>query len=68
MEDLLKKGGTIRQKYELLLLQQWERRQTLVQLGECSGMFKIMVKCVCPDSGEGSVGCPAGRVVGTLVG
>lgn len=46
VNDLVKRGGTIRQKYDLYLQQQWERRQALVQLGECSGMYKVVIKCV----------------------
>ncbi|KAJ9512435.1 hypothetical protein QJQ45_013006 [Haematococcus lacustris] len=44
LDDLLRKGGTTRQKYELFLQQQWERREALVQMGNLSGMFKFMVK------------------------
>eukprot|EP00798_Chlamydomonas_sp_ICE-L_P029703 gene29703-5138_t len=44
IEDLVKKGGSIRDKYELYLQQQWERRESLAQLGELSGMFKFLVK------------------------
>ncbi|KAG2483941.1 hypothetical protein HYH03_017261 [Edaphochlamys debaryana] len=44
--DLVKRGGTVRQKYELYLQQQWERRQTLVALGECSGVYRVVVKWV----------------------
>ncbi len=44
VEDLIKRGGTIRQKYELYLKQQWERREALVQMGNLSGMFKLLVK------------------------
>ncbi|GLC55867.1 hypothetical protein PLESTB_001037700 [Pleodorina starrii] len=44
--DLVKRGGTIRQKYDMYLQQQWERRQSLVQLGECSGMYKMVIKWV----------------------
>ncbi|GLI62677.1 hypothetical protein VaNZ11_005353 [Volvox africanus] len=46
VDDLVKRGGTIRQKYDLYLQQQWERRQALVQLGECSGMYKMVIKWV----------------------
>ncbi|EFJ42386.1 hypothetical protein VOLCADRAFT_119452 [Volvox carteri f. nagariensis] len=46
VEDLVKRGGTIRQKYDLYLQQQWERRRALVQLGECSGMYKMVIKWV----------------------
>lgn len=44
VDDLVRKGGSIRSKYELYLQQQWERRQALVQLGECSGMYKMVIK------------------------
>ncbi|KAL6751193.1 hypothetical protein V8C86DRAFT_2784005 [Haematococcus lacustris] len=44
LDDLLRKGGTTRQKYELFLQQQWERREALVQMGNLSGMYKFMVK------------------------
>ncbi|GFR46724.1 hypothetical protein Agub_g8347 [Astrephomene gubernaculifera] len=46
IEDLVKRGGSIRQKFDTYLQQQWERRQALVQLGECSGMFKMVIKWV----------------------
>ncbi|KAG2425703.1 hypothetical protein HXX76_013545 [Chlamydomonas incerta] len=46
IDDLVKRGGTIRARYDLCLQHQWERRQSLVQLGECSGMYKIVIKWV----------------------
>ncbi|KAG2452955.1 hypothetical protein HYH02_002292 [Chlamydomonas schloesseri] len=46
IDDLVKRGGTIRARYDLYLQHQWERRQSLVQLGECSGMYKIVIKWV----------------------
>ncbi len=45
VEDLVTRGGTIRDRYELLLQQQWERRKALAQMGELSGMFKFLVRC-----------------------
>jgi hypothetical protein len=44
VEELVRKGGSIRQRYDLYLQQQWERRQALVQLGEASGMFRYIIK------------------------
>jgi hypothetical protein len=44
VQDLLKRGGTVRQKYELFLQQQWERREALVQMGNLSGVYKFAVK------------------------
>lgn len=44
VDSLVKKGCTVRQKYELYLKQQWERREGLAQLGQMSGVFKFLVK------------------------
>lgn len=44
VDDMMKKGGTIRQKYDLFLQQQWQRRISLAQLGEASGAYRLLVK------------------------
>ncbi|GAX80561.1 hypothetical protein CEUSTIGMA_g7998.t1 [Chlamydomonas eustigma] len=46
IEDLIKSGGTIRQKYDLYLKQQWARRESLAQMGQLSGVYKSMVKFI----------------------
>eukprot|EP00899_Mesostigma_viride_P011018 jgi/Mesvir1/19918/Mv13189-RA.1 len=42
--ELVARGGSIREKYDLLWSQQMERRRTLVKLGQASGTFKVIVK------------------------
>mmetsp|Transcript_20581 Transcript_20581/g.53680 ORF Transcript_20581/g.53680 Transcript_20581/m.53680 type:complete len:859 (+) Transcript_20581:104-2680(+) len=44
VDDLVKKGGSIRERYDLLMKQQWERREALVQLGNLSGIYKFLIK------------------------
>ncbi|GMH35498.1 hypothetical protein BSKO_03366 [Bryopsis sp. KO-2023] len=44
--NLLKKGGSVTQKYELLLKHQAERRKGLVELGQCKGVFRWLVRHV----------------------
>mmetsp|Transcript_18611 Transcript_18611/g.39978 ORF Transcript_18611/g.39978 Transcript_18611/m.39978 type:complete len:487 (+) Transcript_18611:206-1666(+) len=44
VDDLIKNGGSIRDRYELYLKQQWERRESLAQMGQLTGVYKILVK------------------------
>ncbi|KAL8141060.1 hypothetical protein V2J09_007081 [Rumex salicifolius] len=44
VDDLVKSGGTIRDKYALLWKQQMERRRQLAQLGSATGVYKTLVK------------------------
>lgn len=42
--QLIKKGGSVTEKYELLLKHQAERRKALVELGECKGVFRWLIR------------------------
>lgn len=44
IEKLIKKGASVTEKYELMLSHQAERRKGLVELGECKGMFRWLVR------------------------
>lgn len=39
-------GGTVREKYELLWKQQFERRENLSAIGNASGAFKLLVRYI----------------------
>jgi len=41
---LMSNGGTISEKYDLLWKQQMQRRESLVQLGNATGVWKALVK------------------------
>lgn len=44
--ELMKSGGTVREKYALLWKQQWTRRETLSMVGNASGIWKLAVKFI----------------------
>lgn len=46
VRKLVKQGATATEKYELLLKHQMQRRQALVNLGKCKGIFRWLVKRV----------------------
>uniref|UniRef100_A0A7S1XEX4 GOLD domain-containing protein n=1 Tax=Compsopogon caeruleus TaxID=31354 RepID=A0A7S1XEX4_9RHOD len=46
VESLMEHGGSVSDKYELLWQQQWERRKTLVDLGNATGIWRVVVKYV----------------------
>ena len=50
VDELVKKGGSIEDKYKLLWAQQMQRRESLVQLSNASGMWKALISYV--------AGCP----------
>lgn len=50
VEELVKKGGSIEEKYKLLWAQQMQRRESLVQLSNASGVWKALISYV--------AGCP----------
>eukprot|EP00243_Klebsormidium_subtile_P001512 TRINITY_DN12686_c0_g1_i1.p1 TRINITY_DN12686_c0_g1~~TRINITY_DN12686_c0_g1_i1.p1 ORF type:complete len:448 (-),score=130.43 TRINITY_DN12686_c0_g1_i1:330-1673(-) len=43
VEELVKGGASISEKYQLLWRQQMERRKTLAALGNATGMFRVLV-------------------------
>mmetsp|Transcript_12136 Transcript_12136/g.36993 ORF Transcript_12136/g.36993 Transcript_12136/m.36993 type:complete len:457 (+) Transcript_12136:65-1435(+) len=51
VDDLVRNGGTIRQKFDLYWEQQWERRARLAEVGSASGMWKAVIKFLsgCPE-------------------
>mmetsp|Transcript_2747 Transcript_2747/g.4821 ORF Transcript_2747/g.4821 Transcript_2747/m.4821 type:complete len:458 (-) Transcript_2747:117-1490(-) len=51
VDQLIQQGGSLKEKYDLLWQQQWERRQSLADLGAASGMWKVIIKYVagCPE-------------------
>ena len=44
IDNLIKRGGTIHEKYDLYWDQQLARRQTLVNIGEATGPYKWVIK------------------------
>lgn len=46
VKKLVNQGGSATEKYELLLKHQMQRRQALVNLGKCKGVFRWLVKRV----------------------
>lgn len=46
VDKLVKSGASVTEKYELLLKHQAERRKGLVELGQCKGVFRWMVRHV----------------------
>ena len=46
VDELVKNGGTVKQKYELLWKQQWTRRETLSMVGNATGIWKLAVKYI----------------------
>jgi len=51
VDALVKRGGTIKEKYDLLWNQQMQRRESLVALGNATGIYKAIVTVIagCPQ-------------------
>ena len=46
INELIRRGGSIAEKFDLLWRQQWNRRETLGAVGNASGIWKIAVKVI----------------------
>lgn len=46
VSELVARGGTIREKYDLLWEQQWARRETLSAVGNATGVWKLAVRYI----------------------
>lgn len=46
VDDLIARGGSIRDKYALLWEQQWARRETLSAVGNATGIWKLAVRFI----------------------
>lgn len=44
LTQLIQKGASVTQRYELLLKHQAERRKSLVELGQCKGVFRWLIR------------------------
>ncbi len=46
VDELVRNGGTVRDKYDLLWKQQWARRETLSMVGNATGVWKLAVRYI----------------------